>query len=66
MATQILYTQEQLQQLSQLDHPSIDIVNLAEAAQELLLRQAEQGKDWSSAIHILLNEIKSQFESGHH
>jgi len=36
-----------------------EIEQCAEAARELLLRQSEQGKDWGTAIFVLLTYIES-------
>ncbi len=34
-----------------------DIIKLSEAAQELLLRSTEQGKDWNEAIEVIMAHI---------
>lgn len=59
-------TTDQLNQLDLLHtHPS-DCHPLLEAAQELLLRQAEHGKDYSSAIFILLEALKNTQSTANH
>ena len=35
-----------------------EMAQCAEAAKELLLRQSEQGKDWGTAIYVLLTYIQ--------
>ena len=58
-----LYTLLQIKGFIAMGNQLEEISALSEAAQELLLRSAEQGKDWTSAIELIMIHISSLSQS---